>query len=729
MVNCNLSRTLVDTESKLGSEGVHVQDPTLYHSLVGGLKATFASLKHILRYVQGTFDFGLHLYASVTTSLVDCTDVDWAGCPSTRSAEAKYQGVANVVAETAWLHILLRELHSPLSTATLVYCDNVSAIYMSWPGTVVRCVEIIGALSRDHCAVIIICRVMSTPDYVVQRTITQVMEIRAPEVLVPLPDDPIGSGRQAILHRIPPHHYILDSPTYSGYHLLELRSTVDERSEGRGPGLEGKEPELSLNILTYAPPVVPVQTQPSPKWSFGSFPVSPSSPLVPSPTVSPVATPTVTISVNEDQFLEVGAQLELHESILHDHTQRLEALPPTLFEGIDRDLRDLYTRSGAVRNDFSQRYMFRSLEQEQERATVTFNLINDNVDGDNIYAHHIDDDNVDGDNMNVDGINDDNVDDDTVNVDRVSDTNVDVEGGVHGGHVSVDNDDIDDINLESTRNDDGIGEINTNNVNVDNPNANANHKRGCKRFISYEGFADLTHLSTRIKEHEVGLEHIINMANWFDMRRRVKKNEAIDNVVHEQFEKERYHWMKVHLRIISIVKFLAKYNLAFRGTTEKLHVDSNGNFLGLIEMLEEFDPFIKEYVCRITSDEIHVHYLGHSIQNELIQLLARGIKSQIIQKIKQVKYFSVILDCTPDTSHQEQMYLILSYVNVGSTCVTVEESFLGFLSVDDTTGQGLFDDTHDELKSLDLDIDDVRGQGYDNGSNMKGKHRGVQKKF
>nr|GEV87878.1 ribonuclease H-like domain-containing protein [Tanacetum cinerariifolium] len=41
------------------------------------------------------------------------------------------QGVANVVAETAWLHNLLRELHSPLSAATLVYCDKFSATYLS----------------------------------------------------------------------------------------------------------------------------------------------------------------------------------------------------------------------------------------------------------------------------------------------------------------------------------------------------------------------------------------------------------------------------------------------------------------------------------------------------------------------------------------------------------------------------------------------------------------------
>lgn len=39
--------------------------------------------------------------------------------------------MANAVAETCWLRNLLRELHTPLSSATLVYCDNVSAVYLS----------------------------------------------------------------------------------------------------------------------------------------------------------------------------------------------------------------------------------------------------------------------------------------------------------------------------------------------------------------------------------------------------------------------------------------------------------------------------------------------------------------------------------------------------------------------------------------------------------------------
>ena len=146
-------------------------------------------------------------------------------------------------------------------------------------------------------------------------------------------------------------------------------------------------------------------------------------------------------------------------------------------------------------------------------------------------------------------------------------------------------------------------------------------------------------------------------------------------------------------------------------------------------MLEEFDPVIKEHVRRITSEEIYVHYLGHTIQNELILLIAQEIKKELIKRIKEAKYYSIILDCTPDSSHQEQMTIIVRYVKFSNDSVTVEESFLGFLHVDDTTGKGLFDIAVEELKSLGLDIDDMRGQRYDNGANMKGKEKGVQNRF
>ena len=50
---------------------------------------------------------------------------------SRSSAEAKYRGVANAVAEACWIRQLLGELRRLLTRATLVYCDNISAVYLS----------------------------------------------------------------------------------------------------------------------------------------------------------------------------------------------------------------------------------------------------------------------------------------------------------------------------------------------------------------------------------------------------------------------------------------------------------------------------------------------------------------------------------------------------------------------------------------------------------------------
>ncbi|GJR00949.1 putative nuclease HARBI1, partial [Tanacetum coccineum] len=47
------------------------------------------------------------------------------------SVEDEYLGVANAVAEICWIRNLLRELHTLLSSTTIVYCDNVSAVYLS----------------------------------------------------------------------------------------------------------------------------------------------------------------------------------------------------------------------------------------------------------------------------------------------------------------------------------------------------------------------------------------------------------------------------------------------------------------------------------------------------------------------------------------------------------------------------------------------------------------------
>ncbi|GJZ38929.1 hypothetical protein Tco_0585492, partial [Tanacetum coccineum] len=104
-----------------------------------------------------------------------------------------------------------------------------------------------------------------------------------------------------------------------------------------------------IDVLTYPPPAPPVQTPPSPEWTSGSLPISPSpsdvplpisSPMIPLNVPSPVATPAT--AKTEGFLTDLGAQVE----------------------------------SGAVRDEiFSQMYRFRSLEYKQERVALTFEVI------------------------------------------------------------------------------------------------------------------------------------------------------------------------------------------------------------------------------------------------------------------------------------------------------------------------------------------------------------------
>ena len=116
-----------------------------------------------------------------------------------------------------------------------------------------------------------------------------------------------------------------------------------------------------------------------------------------------------------------------------------------------------------------------------------------------------------------------------------------------------------------------------------------------KDSLDDQGYGDWHHITKRLKDHEKSLDHLTNRNKWFEMRKRLKMNETIDKIQHEQFKKERDYWKHVLLRIIAVVKFLAKHNLAFRGSKENFHEKGNYKLQFLCPYSTKYFFFVNYY--------------------------------------------------------------------------------------------------------------------------------------
>ncbi|XP_065674045.1 zinc finger MYM-type protein 1-like [Hydra vulgaris] len=133
-----------------------------------------------------------------------------------------------------------------------------------------------------------------------------------------------------------------------------------------------------------------------------------------------------------------------------------------------------------------------------------------------------------------------------------------------------------------------------------------------------------------------------------------------------------------------------------------------------------------EHLKRIKNKECFDTYLGKDVQNEIIGLISRRILKTIVSSVQSSKYFSVIMDCTPDVSHKEQLSILLRCVKINQEEVQIKEFFCGFFHITDSTGSGLVETFLNLLAEYNLDLMNCRGQSYDNGANMRGQYKGVQ---
>ena len=79
--------------------------------------------------------------------------------------------------------------------------------------------------------------------------------------------------------------------------------------------------------------------------------------------------------------------------------------------------------------------------------------------------------------------------------------------------------------------------------------------------------------------------------------------------------------------------------------------------------------------------------------------------------------------------HGKNNVLTIRFIDLFNDTLQIEEHFLGFFTFDDMTGSGLTKVLFNILTKHGLDINNCKDQGYNNGSNMKEKNIGRQKRI
>ena len=151
----------------------------------------------------------------------------------------------------------------------------------------------------------------------------------------------------------------------------------------------------------------------------------------------------------------------------------------------------------------------------------------------------------------------------------------------------------------------------------------------CKLFddvksqFSNEGFCDWKHASSRITQHENSSGHRNSM---FVLISRRKLSGRINTSLEIQFQIEREYWHSVLKRIVSTVKFLSTRGLAFRGQNEQINSEQNGNYLGILELISEFDPFLSNHLAKYgNKGKGRASYLSSTICEEVIQIMGEKL--------------------------------------------------------------------------------------------------------
>ncbi|XP_042418742.1 zinc finger MYM-type protein 1-like [Zingiber officinale] len=170
---------------------------------------------------------------------------------------------------------------------------------------------------------------------------------------------------------------------------------------------------------------------------------------------------------------------------------------------------------------------------------------------------------------------------------------------------------------------------------------------------------------------------------------------------------------------IHVVLLLAFQGIPFKGHDEKSSSSNRGNFLEFLDVLSMYNDELSKAIAKAPKN---AKYTSHDIQKQILHVLSMRVKNVIHEEIGVAKYY-IIVDEARDESKREQVSIVLRFVDTNGF---IQEHFFGLIHVSDTAALTLKDAIYSSLAHYNLDVQNIRGQGYDGSSNMRGEFNGLQ---
>lgn len=162
------------------------------------------------------------------------------------------------------------------------------------------------------------------------------------------------------------------------------------------------------------------------------------------------------------------------------------------------------------------------------------------------------------------------------------------------------------------------------------------------------------------------------MEAWAEFKLATKDGSRLGNMIdagHSRIVQENCEYMRA---VVVSLRYTACQGIAQRGHREDEGSGNKGNFVELLNVIGE------TVAKKLIDNPRNAKYTHKDIQNEIFQIMADMVRSEISEEIREAEHFALMVDGSKDICKSEQISIVVRYLKGEE----VREEFLHFTHAD-----------------------------------------------